>query len=504
MKFWQRAAMRTAAASLTVSLAAWGALHLGTTPAAADEINVNGVSAQVVDVNQPMLRGVWIDTWNPGMLSPEQVETLVEEVRSANLNAIFPEVRKVGDAYYLNGLEPMADNIDGPEDWDPLQHLIDLCHDTSDGKQYIEVHAWLVTLRMWNQRLGDPPPGHLFYEHPDTIMTTAEGEELGGTSMFADPGHPMTIEWTARVFRDVAERYDIDGIHHDYVRYPGDYDGNWGHNEVSLQRFRERTGFEGTPENDDPRWQAWRRSQVNDLVRRVYGEVLEANPNVLVSAATLNWALEMDPWAWFTSSPRLNAHQDWVNFMHEGTLDLNVLMNYTREDAQPHRYGDWMDLALATRFDRHAIMGPGGYLNSIEDTWRLIREAVEAGADGINIYCYANTNTDGVPRTEFFERLGQELFTEQVPPSERPWKDDPVYGAVIGQVFEDGEWVDGAVVTLNGAATKTLLTDGTGFYGFFRAAPGTNAVRVVMPDGSVHLQDVEVEAGLASRVDFEL
>ncbi len=502
MRSWKRIAGKAVAAALTATVVSLGAMYAGTTPAAADEINVDGVSAQVVDVNQPMLRGVWIDTWNPGMLSPEQCELLVEKVRAANLNAIFPEIRKVGDAYYLNGLEPMADNIDGPDDWDPLQYLIELCHDTSDGKQRIEVHAWLVTLRMWRGS-ADPPEGHLFHEHPETIMETKEGETVGGGSMYADPGHPMTIEWTANVFRDVAERYDIDGIHHDYVRYPGDQEGEWGYGEVSLERFRARTGFEGIPDNDDPRWEAWRRNQVNDLVRRIYGEVMEANPDVLVSASTLNWALEMDVWDWFTSSPRLNAHQDWPQFMREGTLDLNVLMNYTREDAQPHRYGDWMEVAMRTRQDRHAIMGPGAYLNSIDDTYRLIREAVAAGSEGINLYSYNNTNTDGVPRAEFFERLGQELFTEEVPPSERPWKENPLYGAVIGQVFDDGEWVDGAVVTLNGASTKTLLTDGTGFYGFFRVAPGPNAVQVIMPDGSVHHQEVEVEAGLASRANFE-
>lgn len=452
---------------------------------------------------RPMLRGLWVDSWGEGFLAPEQTEELVATARAANINALFVEVRKVGDAYYLGGREPRASNIAGPPDYDPLQHLIDLCHDTSGGKQRIEVHAWMVTFRVWRSSLGEPPPGHILHEHPETIMSNASGETEGEGSMFADPGHPITEDWTVAVFRDVAERYDVDGLHHDYVRYP-EYEGDWGHNPVSLARFRARTGFVGTPAADDPAWREWRREQVRATVRRIYGEVMEANPRCLISAATTNWALDMDIWRWYESRPRNQAMQDWVSFMQEGILDMNCLMSYANAVTQPHRFSDWNEVALRSRLDRHAIIGPGIYMNTVRDGFAQIREAIAAGADGVLLYSYGGTNRDGVPRQEYFRMLARDVFTEPVPLPSRPWRDTPNVGAVIGQVTDaEGKWVDGATVTLDGV--HTMLTDGTGFFAFFRLLPGEHAVRLQHPAGGEPLTaTVTVAPGRASRADFQV
>jgi uncharacterized lipoprotein YddW (UPF0748 family) len=448
-----------------------------------------------------MLRGIWIASWDDGdketVFSREQLDEIIRCAREYNFNAIFPEVRKVGDAYYLRGFEPRANNIDGPDDWDPLQYMIDQCHDTSDGKRRIEVHAWCVTFRIWRDSVADEYlPGHLLDMHPETAMFNASGEDNADGTQFADPGHPMTQDWTARVFRDLAANYDIDGIHHDYVRYP-EYEGDWGHNPVSIARFRERTGHEGKPEADDPRWQAWRRQQVVDNVRRIYAEVHEVNPDCVVSASTLNWALEMDPWKWLDSSPRTNAHQDWVEFMKEGIIDMNCLMSYARMESQPNRYRDWNELVMRTRNDRHGVIGAGVYLNPTETGIDMVRQAMEMGADGVMLYSWGNVNSDDVSREEFFRRLRDEVWTEPVPPPARPWLENPNTGQLIGQVTNsDGEWVDGALVTLDGV--ETLLTDATGFYAFQRLKPGAHVVEV---NGDRHA--VAVEAGGTARVGFE-
>ena len=37
---------------------------------------------------------------------------------------------------------------------------------------------------------------------------------------FLNPGHPATKEYLMRLVREVVDRYDIDGVHFDYLRYP--------------------------------------------------------------------------------------------------------------------------------------------------------------------------------------------------------------------------------------------------------------------------------------------
>jgi len=453
--------------------------------------------------SRPMLRGIWIASWGDGILNPGQCKELVDTVRASNLNAIFPEVRKVGDAYYIKGFEPRASNIKGGGDFDPLQYLIDLCHDTSDGKRYIEVHAWLVTFRLWRKSMGEFPEGHMFKKHPETIMLTADGKDNKDSTMFADPGHPMTEEWTARVFRNLAEKYDIDGIHHDYVRYP-EYEGDWGYNKVSLERFRKKTGFQGKPAGDNPMWQAWRRQQVANTVRRVYAEVTEVNPDCLVSAATLNWGLETDPWKWRSGTPRMKAQQDWVRFMKEGALDLNCVMNYSRHKTQPDRFPDYTDLAVRTRWDRHAIIGPGVYLNTVEDGFAQIRQAIEMGADGVMLYAWGGlTNDKTVTRKQYFERLKKEIFPEPVDLPARPWKDDPVYGSIIGRVTDQsGKWLEDVLVTLDGV--EPALTDGTGFYSFFRVDPGEHTVSFRDEKGKTMRKNSKLEVGKTVRIDVKM
>jgi uncharacterized lipoprotein YddW (UPF0748 family) len=455
------------------------------------------VTMRMVNTNRPMLRGIWIASWGDGILTKEQCDELVTTCRESNLNAIFPEVRKIGDAYYHSNVEPRANNIPDDE-FDPLGYLIEQCHDTSDGKQYIEVHAWLVTFRLWKGDIADVPEGHFFKAHPDAAMYNYDGE-IGG---FADPGHPATEEWTAKVFRDVATSYDVDGVHHDYVRYPED-GGAWGYNPVSLKRFQEKTRFEGKPAPSDPMWQAWRRDQVANVVRRVYAEVNEARPDCLVSAATLNWSLEMDIWDWQKSSPRLNAHQDWPRFMEEGTLDMNVLMNYTQHKNQPKRFPDWTDLALRTRNDRHAIIGPGVYLNTVDDSMEQIRMAIEKGADGVNLYDWGTTNKDKEPRAKFFKKLREEIYTERAEIPARPWKETPNYGTVMGIVNdEDGNPVDGAAVVLD--AGRSMLTSGTGFYAFFRVAPGKHSLEIRPVNDQRRGKFVNVRAGNTVRANLEM
>src|SRR5919198_174181 len=60
------------------------------------------VSAESLD--PPELRAVWVDAFHDGFKTPQQVDDLVTWARSANLNALFVQVRRRGDAY--SGTQP--------------------------------------------------------------------------------------------------------------------------------------------------------------------------------------------------------------------------------------------------------------------------------------------------------------------------------------------------------------------------------------------------------------
>ena len=110
-------------------------------------------------------RALWADTFHAGLRNAAEVTTMVNAARAGNCNALVVEVRKRGDAYYRNGLEPVATDV--AAGFDPLADLVQKAH---GGSPRIEVHAWLVTYNIWNNQTTPPSqPTHPYNLHPDWL-----------------------------------------------------------------------------------------------------------------------------------------------------------------------------------------------------------------------------------------------------------------------------------------------------------------------------------------------
>src|SRR5438105_11093809 len=94
------------------------------------------------------VRALWVDAFGSGFKSSSEVTSLLNDARAGHFNAIVAEVRKRGDAYYNSNYEPKASDISSS--FDPLQDMITKGHDTSGGKQRVEIHAWIVTYPIGN------------------------------------------------------------------------------------------------------------------------------------------------------------------------------------------------------------------------------------------------------------------------------------------------------------------------------------------------------------------
>src|SRR5207244_2287286 len=73
---------------------------------------LGSASAPTEALDPPELRAVWVDAFHDGFKTPQQVDDLVAWARDANLNALFVQVRRRGDAYYLKSFEPRAEDPD--------------------------------------------------------------------------------------------------------------------------------------------------------------------------------------------------------------------------------------------------------------------------------------------------------------------------------------------------------------------------------------------------------
>ena len=68
------------------------------------------------------------------------------------------KVRRRGDSYYLDSLEPIASDLQAG--YDALGDLIGKAH-----VHGLSVHAWVATLPVWMDGYNQTDPNHVWYQH---------------------------------------------------------------------------------------------------------------------------------------------------------------------------------------------------------------------------------------------------------------------------------------------------------------------------------------------------
>ena len=130
-------------------------------------MSMASASASAQSVSQ--YRAFWVDTFNTTLNNHSDIVAVVNNAKAAKANAIFAQVRRRGDSWYLNSLDPPPDFAPIVAGFDPLQDLIVEAHASG-----IEVHAFVIIGAVWNKNpnfapsatLGPPTnPNHVFNLH---------------------------------------------------------------------------------------------------------------------------------------------------------------------------------------------------------------------------------------------------------------------------------------------------------------------------------------------------
>ncbi|MBO0721647.1 MAG: family 10 glycosylhydrolase [Blastocatellia bacterium] len=383
-------------------------------------------------------RALWVDAFNTALNNHNDIVMVVNNARLIKANAIIAQVRRRGDSWYLDSLEPRPDFIPIAPGFDPLRDLINEAHAYG-----IEVHAFVIVGAIWNKNPSLPPsaregpptnPNHVFNQHggydpvtkrivpgPNNWLTrTLLPDGIGGVSFqghrigsefWIEPGHPDAAAYTVNALMQLVRGYEIDGLHLDRIRYPEIVvsgqtpvtGSNIGYNETNVARFQRRHGIapgSPPPAQNDPLWNQWRRDQVTNLVRRIYLNTIALKPNVKVSAALIAYGgRPTSPASWKSTEAYWRVYQDWRAWTEEGILDIAMPMNYKRENISSGvtQFDRWSEWTKNHQYNRSALIGLGVYLNSIEGTLRQTRRAlapstIGKSALGTIFYSKANWN----------------------------------------------------------------------------------------------------------------
>jgi len=351
------------------------------------------------------MRGLWVV--RTGLLTPDEVDRVVDDAARAGFNALFVQVRGRGDAFYTSRIVGRSELLASqPATFDPLARLL-----TRARSRGLQVHAWINVLLC--AHFGLPlPAGHVARLHPDWLMVpraaasaalTGSASELpalleryrqesDAEGLYLSPSAPGAVAHLEQVVSELVRSYRVDGLHLDFIRYPGpEYD--WS--RVALQGFRGRRGGDllGGPAAEPERWASYRRGVLDMLALRLSELARRSRPGILVSAAVvpdLAQALH-------------HKFQAWPSWMARGIVDAVCPMAYTQDTRL---FRDQVG-------DARALLGRGATIWAGIGAWRLsldgviekIQAAREAGASGVVLFSHESFTTADM------ERLRRESFT---------------------------------------------------------------------------------------------
>jgi uncharacterized lipoprotein YddW (UPF0748 family) len=168
------------------------------------------------------LHGIWLH--GTQVKTPVEADAAIAKIEQAHFNAAFVLVWYWGgQAFFRSDLCPMGDGV--PAGYDPLGYMVEQCH-----KRGIQVHAWFV-----NGAYGSPKIRHVLDKHPDWAV-----DDGAGGLLWYDFGKLAVRRFQSDLMLECLRRYDVDGLHFDYIRYGP----HQCYCATCQQEFARRYGFE--------------------------------------------------------------------------------------------------------------------------------------------------------------------------------------------------------------------------------------------------------------------
>lgn len=257
---------------------------------------------------------------------------ILDRLAAAGVNTVLLQTRVRATTIFPSAMEPWDGCLSGvpgqSPGYDALAFAIEQCH-----RRGMTLHAWVVAIPVggWNKS------GCVALRKSNPSLLKKIGNDG-----FMNPEADGTADYLARFCRDITMRYDIDGIHLDYIRYPE----TW-----KLIRNRDKA-----------------RANITRIVKAVHDAVKAEKPWVMMSCSPIGkYSDTKRQWSrgWNACN---TVCQDAALWLKEGLMDAVFPMMYFRgENFYPFAI-DWMERSSG----RIVTPGLGIYfLDAREKDWPL-------------------------------------------------------------------------------------------------------------------------------------
>ena len=331
-------------------------------------------------------RAVWAGPRDAGT-SEQSVIAFAEQLEKAHINTVIIELKGAAGICWPSTGFPDA-VTQAYRQFDMPAVLIRECH-----RRNIKVHAWFIDY-------AEGANSFVVKQHPEWLALNPEGKpttsetlrgrpyQLAWMCPARRPGY--TDQWLIPIIKEFALRYDIDAIHHDYIRYPGDLaPDTYCFCDYCLRHIPEYAGYLSRtypdrpfyPPIDRPHLEAhWERSprvlpgNWNDLTREMKSRFL------LQGSYFPGGNHDLD---YFFYEYRVNAVKDFARQVFEEVRKVKPQMEFSAAVFKDpvhsgrfigqdwRRFSDWVQYAMPMDYRSHF---PGEFEVFLD----LLQESIES------------------------------------------------------------------------------------------------------------------------------
>ena len=262
----------------------------------------------------------------------EELRAILDRLQKANINTVLLQTRIRATTIYPSQYEPWDGCLSGfpgkSPGYDALQFAIDECH-----KRGMEVHAWVVTIPVgkWNSY----GCRQLRKRFPKLIKRIDQDG-------YMDPEATQTGCYLAEMCREIVQRYDVDGIHLDYIRYP--------------ETWKFRIGKDQA------------RGNITRIVEKIHQAVKKEKPWVKMSCSPIGKFDDLSRYWSHGWNAYTKVAQDAQAWLKDGLMDELFPMMYFRGDQFFPFAIDWKEHSYGK------IIAPGlgiYFLDPKEGKWNI-------------------------------------------------------------------------------------------------------------------------------------
>ncbi|MCZ7602007.1 MAG: family 10 glycosylhydrolase [Melioribacteraceae bacterium] len=397
-------------------------------------------------------RAVWLTTnfrldWPPTSTDPKiqksELKKIFDDIKSKRLNTVYFQVRSNGTVMFRSSFEPLSPyisgEVDGKSSYDPLKYAIELAHERG-----IEIHAWVNVVRCFtgNEKFIFEHPYHIAQRKPQWVIEN----NRDGKSYWLDMGLPEVRTYLIAIFDELVKNYDVDGLHLDFLRYPGkDFNDDFSFNLYG----------EGLSLDD------WRRDNLNVFVKELSQKVKSVKPLIKIGAAPIGIYKNSSSGSGFEGYGEV--YQDSREWLKQKWIDYLVPQIYWPMEGPP-RFDklaiDWTN----DTFGRSVVLGVAPYKPEVKKQLkRIIDFTRTTKADGIAFFRYGNIK-DVFPFTNDYVAL----------PAKMPWIESSIPLEPADLMFNYDSF-DASIVTLEWEKpTYSNQLDSTSYFALY-SLPDRNA-----------------------------